>query len=88
MDEHPNAALTRRVFAAFGKDAKQISAALCREIIWRVPGNTAMSGVAAIRPAERAFGRFMNGGEWRKAKDERRKADAQWRAAETINSAC
>ena len=42
--EHPNAALTRRVFSAFGKDAKQISAALCRDVVWRVPGNTAMSG--------------------------------------------
>ena len=42
--EHPNAALVRRVFAAFGKDAKQISAALCRDIVWRVPGNTTMSG--------------------------------------------
>jgi uncharacterized protein len=42
--EHPNAALTRRVFAAFGKDAKQISAAMCRDIVWRVPGTTAMSG--------------------------------------------
>ena len=43
-DEHPNAALTRRVFAAFGRDAKQISAALDRDIVWRVPGNTIMSG--------------------------------------------
>jgi ketosteroid isomerase-like protein len=43
-EEHPNAALTRRVFAAFGKDAKAISAALSREIVWRVPGNTIMSG--------------------------------------------
>jgi ketosteroid isomerase-like protein len=43
-DEHPNAALTRRVFGAFGRDAMQISAALCRDIVWRVPGNTAMSG--------------------------------------------
>ena len=43
-EEHPNAALTRRVFAAFGRDAKQISAALDREIVWRVPGNTIMSG--------------------------------------------
>jgi ketosteroid isomerase-like protein len=42
--EHPNAALTRRVFGAFGKDAMQISAALCRDIVWRVPGSTAMSG--------------------------------------------
>ena len=43
-EEHPNAALTRRVFGAFGKDAKQISAAFCRDIVWRVPGTTAMSG--------------------------------------------
>ena len=43
-EEHPNAALTRRVFAAFGKDPKAISAAMSREVIWRVPGNTMMSG--------------------------------------------
>jgi ketosteroid isomerase-like protein len=43
-EDHPNAALTRRVFGAFGKDAKQISAALTRDIVWRVPGTTAMSG--------------------------------------------
>jgi ketosteroid isomerase-like protein len=42
--EHPNAALTRRVFAAFGKDAKAISAAMARDVVWRVPGNTVMSG--------------------------------------------
>jgi len=44
VTEHPNAALTRRVFAAFGKDAKAISAALARDVVWRVPGHTAMSG--------------------------------------------
>ena len=43
-EDHPNAALTRRVFAAFGKDAMQISAALTRDIVWRVPGTTVMSG--------------------------------------------
>ena len=43
-DEHPNAALTRRVFAAFGRDAMAISAAFSRDIVWRVPGNTIMSG--------------------------------------------
>ena len=42
--EHPNAALTRRVFGAFGKDAKAISAALARDVVWRVPGHTVMSG--------------------------------------------
>jgi len=42
--EHPNAALTRRVFAAFGRDPKVIAAALARDVVWRVPGNTTMSG--------------------------------------------
>ena len=42
--EHPNAALVRRVFAAFGRDAKAISAAFARDVVWRVPGKTVMSG--------------------------------------------
>jgi ketosteroid isomerase-like protein len=42
--EHPNAALVRRVFAAFGQDAMAISAAFARDIVWRVPGDTVMSG--------------------------------------------
>ena len=42
--EHPNAALTRRVFGAFGRDPKVIAAGLTRDIVWRVPGNTVMSG--------------------------------------------
>jgi uncharacterized protein len=42
--EHPNAALVRRVFAAFGRDPKAIAAAFDREIVWRVPGETVMSG--------------------------------------------
>jgi ketosteroid isomerase-like protein len=42
--EHPNAALVRRLFAAFGKDAMAVSAALARDVAWRVPGNTVMSG--------------------------------------------
>jgi uncharacterized protein len=43
-EEHPNAALTRRLFAAFGRDPKVIAAALARDVVWRVPGNTIMSG--------------------------------------------
>jgi uncharacterized protein len=43
-EEHPNAALTRRVFQAFGRDPKVIAAALTRDVVWRVPGNTIMSG--------------------------------------------
>jgi ketosteroid isomerase-like protein len=42
--EHSNAALTRRVFAAFGNNPMAISAALARDVVWRVPGNTVMSG--------------------------------------------
>jgi uncharacterized protein len=42
--EHPNAALVRRVFAAFGKDPMAVSAALARDVVWHVPGHTAMSG--------------------------------------------
>jgi ketosteroid isomerase-like protein len=42
--EHPNAALVRRVFAAFGKDAMAVSAAFARDITWRVPGHTVVSG--------------------------------------------
>jgi uncharacterized protein len=44
LSEHPNAALTRRVFAAFGRDPKVIGAALARDVVWRVPGSTVMSG--------------------------------------------
>ena len=43
-EEHPNAALVRRVFAAFGSDPMAIAAAFDRDITWRVPGDTVMSG--------------------------------------------
>ena len=43
-EEHPNAALVRRVFGSFGKDPMAVSAAFARDIVWRVPGNTVMSG--------------------------------------------
>jgi ketosteroid isomerase-like protein len=42
--EHPNAALVRRLFGAFGNDPMAIGAALARDIVWRVHGNTVMSG--------------------------------------------
>lgn len=44
MSEHPNAALTRRLFDAFGRDPKVIAAAFTRDVVWRVPGDTIMSG--------------------------------------------
>jgi ketosteroid isomerase-like protein len=43
-NEHPNAALVRRLFAAFGKDPMAVAAAFARDIVWRVPGDTVMSG--------------------------------------------
>jgi uncharacterized protein len=44
VNVHPNAQLVERLFGAFGRDAKQISATFDRDIVWRVPGNTVMSG--------------------------------------------
>ena len=32
------------MFAAFGRDPKAISAGMSRDVVWRVPGNTMMSG--------------------------------------------
>ena len=43
-DEHRNAALVRRLFAAFGHDPMAVAAALARDVVWRVPGHTVMSG--------------------------------------------
>jgi uncharacterized protein len=43
-NEHPNAALVRRLFASFGKDPLAVAAAFSRDIVWRVPGDTVMSG--------------------------------------------
>jgi len=43
-NEHPNAALVRRLFASFGRDPLTVAAALARDIVWRVPGDTVMSG--------------------------------------------
>ena len=43
-NEHPNAALVRRLFSAFGRDPMVVAAALARDIVWRVPGSTVMSG--------------------------------------------
>ena len=42
--EHPNEALVRRLFAAFGHDPMAVSAAFARDVVWRVPGHTVMSG--------------------------------------------
>jgi ketosteroid isomerase-like protein len=41
---HPNAELLERAFAAFGRDALTVARTLADDIVWRVPGTTAMSG--------------------------------------------
>lgn len=68
--EHPNAALVRRVFAAFGRDPKAIAAAFDRDITWRVPGETIMSGEYRGRVAVIEFLRrtgLETGGTYRSA---------------------
>jgi uncharacterized protein len=42
--EHPNAFLVRRLFAAFGNDPMAVAAAFARDVVWRVPGSTVVSG--------------------------------------------
>lgn len=41
---HSNAELLERAFDAFGRDALTIARTLADEVVWRVPGNTVMSG--------------------------------------------
>ena len=41
---HSNAELLERAFAAFGRDALALARLLADDIVWRVPGETVMSG--------------------------------------------
>jgi len=44
-EEHPNAALMRRLFDAFGRrDGAAVAAMFDHEVVWRVGGDTPMSG--------------------------------------------
>ena len=43
-EEHPNAALTRRVFGVRQATRCRSRRRSARDIVWRVPGNTVMSG--------------------------------------------
>jgi uncharacterized protein len=44
-DEHPNAALMRRLFDAFGRrDGAAVAAMFDHDVVWRVGGGTPMSG--------------------------------------------
>jgi ketosteroid isomerase-like protein len=45
-DEHPNAALMRRLFEAFGRrDGAALAGMFGHDVVWRVGGDTPMSGV-------------------------------------------
>ena len=41
---HSNAELLERAFAAFGRDALAVARTLAEDVVWRVPGDTVMSG--------------------------------------------
>jgi ketosteroid isomerase-like protein len=41
---HSNADLLERAFAAFGRDALTVARTLAADVVWRVPGDTVMSG--------------------------------------------
>jgi len=41
---HSNAELLERAFAAFGRDALTVARLLAADVVWRVPGDTVMSG--------------------------------------------
>lgn len=46
MDEHPNAALARRIFEAFErKDAFALRGLFADDVVWRVGGNSRLAGV-------------------------------------------
>jgi uncharacterized protein len=52
---HPNAELLERAFGAFGRDALVVARSLADDIVWRVPGETAMSGEYRGRDAVLQF---------------------------------
>ena len=41
---HSNAELLERAFGAFGRDALTVARTLADDVVWRVPGDTVMSG--------------------------------------------
>jgi ketosteroid isomerase-like protein len=41
---HPNVELLERAFGAFGRDALTVARTLADDVVWRVPGETVMSG--------------------------------------------
>jgi ketosteroid isomerase-like protein len=41
---HSSAELLERTFAAFGRDGRTLARLLAEDVVWRVPGDTVMSG--------------------------------------------
>ena len=41
---HSNAELLERLFGAFGRDVRTLAELLAEDVVWRVPGETVMSG--------------------------------------------
>jgi uncharacterized protein len=52
---HPNVDLLERAFDAFGRDPLVVARALAEDIVWRVPGETPMSGEHRGRDAVLQF---------------------------------
>ena len=52
---HPNVELLQRAFAAFGRDPLTVARTLAADIVWRVPGDTQMSGEYEGRDAVLQF---------------------------------
>ena len=52
---HSNVELLERAFAAFGRDALTVARALAEDVVWRVPGETVMSGEYRGRDAVLQF---------------------------------
>jgi ketosteroid isomerase-like protein len=52
---HPHAELLERTFGAFGRDPIVVARAFAEDIVWRVPGETAVSGEHRGRDAVLQF---------------------------------
>ncbi len=59
MTEHPNASLLRRTYEAFAqRDLKTLGELFADEVVWHVPGRSALSGT--FRGQDQVFAYFRN----------------------------
>ena len=68
MSQHPNAELLERAFGALGREPIVVARTLADDVVWRVPGANAMSGVYVGRDAVLQFLRqtlVLSGGTYR-----------------------